>query len=688
MPRDLFEEAGIQPQQEPRDLFEESGINPSQNQQVSPEMYHRRQSEDTTGFKGIAQDALQSAKGLLSGLGNMALSLPGEAYGAGKQVITNPKRAASNAAAGVLGLPHTILNSPANVADYLARKQLISPHDLHVNNTPTTEEVADIFGIKGNEGGDALIRGLAEFAPGAKALKLLGTTGRVADVANAGINAAGENQDPLAAMLLGPAAEGIAKGVGKVAKLPKKLAPTNYYRGTLTPEELQRNLEITRGTNTGLGHVLDVPSLQRKQENTFPKIPFSSASETLQKVGHQVKEKGENLFNSILKGDEPENAGAAIRNGLQKAHRDIEIEQQRLFKKRDEEAEKHNVTASRFNLAKKAREILEEQKNNKELARELPTEVKKDLENYALNRPGTSLKTASILKGKIGDKAYQNKIARNKYEASIYGSLKEALESDIDHAISNSKSPNLKNYHEQANKHYQENLVPFEDPDVIKFTKKGGDTDLIVNHFLKTGKTDRPNLLRKITEKMSDKELSLFAHSYFSPSLEGGNFNPTKFKKLFDDLSDKQKQILFRNPEMKKQFEDFSVLAHKNQKSLYTMHNPPTGQQGVDVMTSLLHSALTGVGGLAGGISGAATGLIAPMVSGNIANRLITSEPFRERFVKKIIKKETKGEPLTKTERAMAEFTKHLNKTPAALRKAAPALELELNQYAGQEEQA
>ena len=36
----------------------------------------------------------------------------------------------------------------------------------------------------------------------------------------------------------------------------------------------------------------------------------------------------------------------------------------------------------------------------------------------------------------------------------------------------------------------------------------------------------------------------------------------------------------------------------------------------------------------------------------------------------------------------MAEFTKHLNKTPAALRKAAPALELELNQYAGQEEQA
>ena len=52
MPRDLFEEAGIQPQQEPRDLFEESGINPSQNQQVSPEMYHRRQSEDTTGFKG------------------------------------------------------------------------------------------------------------------------------------------------------------------------------------------------------------------------------------------------------------------------------------------------------------------------------------------------------------------------------------------------------------------------------------------------------------------------------------------------------------------------------------------------------------------------------------------------------------------------------------------------------------
>ena len=47
---------------------------------------------EDTGFAGVGKDIWQGAKEVPGALWNMAKALPSEAYGAGKQVVTEPVR--------------------------------------------------------------------------------------------------------------------------------------------------------------------------------------------------------------------------------------------------------------------------------------------------------------------------------------------------------------------------------------------------------------------------------------------------------------------------------------------------------------------------------------------------------------------------------------------------------------------
>src|SRR5690554_6512935 len=60
------------------------------------------QQQPTTGFKGIAQDIIESLRGAPSAIGSALAELPHEAYESGKQAVTHPIRALENLASGAV----------------------------------------------------------------------------------------------------------------------------------------------------------------------------------------------------------------------------------------------------------------------------------------------------------------------------------------------------------------------------------------------------------------------------------------------------------------------------------------------------------------------------------------------------------------------------------------------------------
>lgn len=152
MARDLFEEYGIEAtkkKKKPIDVFEAEDI------------YMPKESK---GLSGVASDAFHKAIETAMSIPGALMALPGEAYGAGKQILTDPKRALQNVGAGLGELGHGVLSAPGNVRDYLQKKDLVSENApslrLPESILPKEYNYAEAFGAEGHQPGDELLRGL------------------------------------------------------------------------------------------------------------------------------------------------------------------------------------------------------------------------------------------------------------------------------------------------------------------------------------------------------------------------------------------------------------------------------------------------------------------------------------------------------------------------------------------------
>ena len=262
----------------------------------------------------------------------------------------------------------------------------------------------------------------------------------------------------------------------------------------------------------------------------------------------------------------------------------------------------------------------------------------KDKGNY-------SLKKTDLLRGKIGKKineAYKN---GNDDLRDILRPLKEAATKDINEAIDKADNAHLNELRNKAFDFYKNEYAPFKEPEIEKFTIKGGDPDVLAASFFKKSTlSDRGNLLNKLTSKLSDKDKDLLAYSYFSNAIKEGQLNPNKLKGLYIDLGDKQKNALL-SKDMQKQLSDYSKLVKQNEHPLSLMFNPKTGYAGLNEIPwkTMLSGALAGAklggstlgttGSVIGGIGGAfAPGLLAkPIV------RELTNPNRRERLIERMI---------------------------------------------------
>lgn len=599
--------------------------------------------EARSGLKGIGQDIAESFSELPEQLASFFENLPEQAYKSGKQVVTNPVRAAGNIGAGLLEGGKGFLNIPANVADYLNARDIgrgETADSIRSLKIPDTGLEKAVLGE--DQEGDELLRGLASFIPYARAGGFAkGLAGAAKRGAAATAYATGQNQNPLDAFILALGAEGAGSAINKIKK-PGTFLPES----PLTDSELQEALRITKGTETGLGDVLENPFLKRQLENVLPEIPFSGANQAAQRTAQEVTSRGENILNE-LKGDvDTSDLGQSLFNALKKSESETRKIKNSKFKDLNDAAAEEGITTNRSNLRDVAEQALKEIEADPDLALLTDNATKTLLKNLSTEKGAGnySLRETDFLRGKLGDKAHDAYLDNNSELSNIYRSLRDAANKDINSSITNSGNKRLDALRDDAMNFYKREYAPFEEPEIMKFTKRGGDPDLLASYFVRNSKiADRANLLSKLTSKLSPEERKLLSYSYFSRSLKDGELNPSKLKTAYDSLGERQKRALLTEDGIKK-LDDFKGLVQKNIEPLNIMFNPKTGQRGSSILgwsptvISSLSALATGSIPLTAISAALPTMLAKPIV------KTLTNPKMRERIVESLIKSRAKNE--------------------------------------------
>lgn len=625
MPRDLFEDVSIQEKSGGRDLFADAGIEVEpdvrswwakqwdewQNRELSPEeVAEKKRMEDPIGslvehWKNLYQGGKDVVKGGAEYIGG----LPKKAGESFEQIQRDPGRAALNVGAGATEALKGLINLPAFTAEQVLKQgggkagKFLSeiPRNLQIGDTGLQEAI------------------LGEQQVGDEALQLLGNL--------VPVGAPGAVTKPL---------RGLVKGAETAVDAAK---PSSFLRGQLPISELQDNLRLVEGTNTGLGQVLDNPQLARFQENVLTSVPFSGATSALQKTKKQLTQKGHNLLEDLRGGAIPENLGSSMQEALKDAAAKVEKKKNQLYGNLNRRANELGIEIGRENLGQTALDLLEDVKQSPELARTVSKELLDDLKFMSDNQGLTqNLKLSNIYKGKLGDKAYDAYVRGDKYEYQLYKDLKKALDKDIEGALSSSSDKELSGLRKEANDYYKTDVAAFEEPEVVKFTRKGGDPDELLSTFLKTSRTsDRSNLLNKIMSKLPEEDKKLVPYAYYSRAMKEGELDPAKLRTLYKQLGDNQRKVLFEGTGLQDEFRDYIKLLDKNNAALNVGLNPPTGQKLLELATL----GLAGQFGHLGKAGGAALGA-------NLLNRYLTSPQAREKLIKKMIENEGRKPTLRK----------------------------------------
>lgn len=648
----------------------------------------------------ISEDIYHSLANAPGQIYESLLSLPKELAKTGVESIKHPISAAKNIGIGLAEGALGTLNAPRNIAEYLASKGTISPETAGMIPQVPIQGIEQSLGIEQPEEGMGLLRAIAGFTPvsrvGAAAKGLKGIGQRAAAAA---VYAAGQNQDPLQMALMEP----ILSGTGKAIESIPKAAPSAMLRGAAPMQEILERANAAAGTKAPLGDVLKNPGLKRFYENVMQTVPLGGVRNTLMDFGEQIDKQARSIYERLT-GEPVKNAGESIKSALKKAYDEAHEVKRNLYKKRDEIAEQSGVTSQREQFKKavyaldeeinadpltqafvdpKTKQIITEAKKalqpdikQRELFNALPPELQKQLELDMPVEPA-SLKNMQFLKSEIASLAREADIKGDRATARRLFILEDALAGDIENSIAGADNPALKAAHQAANKHYRENVLPFDDRDVAKYVKGQGDTDLLINSFLKTSRVaDRSNLLNKLVAKVPEHKGTLL-REFFQNQMKG-DFDPRQFARAYEKLQPKQRQILF-SKDQQAAMDNLSTLVNMGGEALSVMFNPKTGQRSQD-LKSLTAPILSGAVLSPGGLGSLLFGAAVPSLGTAALNKAMTSPAIRKRLIEKMLKTETKGASKA------AKLATKTGKAIAKSRSVTAPLELYLNTAAGYDE--
>lgn len=250
---------------------------------------------ENKGFSGIGEDIAESARNFPAAAMNMIPQIAKGASGAAKNIFTHPLKSALNVGAGVGEGAIALGNLPGNIMDYLARKGLVSQESadrtLHIPDLGIEKRL----GIDKGDEGDQFIKTISSFLIPGKAAKAL-LPGKAAVPAALAATAAGENQDPLQAAILGILGKKAFGMIGKTPEAIRAIPKLPANAGTALGTALQNSADYVSAI-PAVGKVI-APVAQPVLGMAGTKLKYASVTpETLAK---------EHLFGDITPHDLPE----------------------------------------------------------------------------------------------------------------------------------------------------------------------------------------------------------------------------------------------------------------------------------------------------------------------------------------------------------------------------------------------
>jgi hypothetical protein len=461
------------------------------------------------------------------------------------------------------------------------------------------------------------------------------------------------------------AADALLGGAGR-------LLPHKMFAGRVPAEELIENLRLTKGTETGIGNVIQSPALQRMLENNLPKIPFSGAQDASANVAHDLNTQAKVILNDLSHGVPEKNISSEIGDSLHKVFKEQTAIKNKLYEEPEKKAEELGYKIFAGSLGKTAKKYLDEieSKNILDLFPEERSLIKRaaNLKEGLMPKSKVGLftmldrekenvlglKEANMLKGKLSSEAKQYFASgdpTSRRKGQILSEFSKALKNDINTSLDVFSKygghPEIKEKYMAAEKNYAQNFSKFLDKDIYKFLGGGKSPEEIVSSFIKTGiSSDKSDQVRKLMNVLPEKTQDLVKYSYLSRALENGKVDPSKLKTLFgkNKLGPNQMDALFNRPGESQKMYDFMELSKLNSSPLNRMLNPNTGQKATDSLTPFLGGSIaTTIASLIGGPAGVAAGAGTVLGGARGLTNLLTNEKMREKLVKAIIADKQRG---------------------------------------------
>ena len=641
-----------------------------QELQAQNMMEPEEERQSTKGWGAVGRDVKESVKNVYPELLEMVKNLPGQAYGASKQLLTDPARFGKNIGAGLGEGGHGLLSTPGNIRDYLSERGIVSEESpsfrLSEKVLPKEYNYPKGVGIEGEESGDELIRALSGSAPyvAAGEMGAFGTLGRMGTRSLAqGSYQAGQNQNPLTAALMVPGAEVPIRG----ALSARNLKPTNLFRGHLDPQELLSNVEAAEGTNTPLGRIIGSPSLSHAFENATKDVPFAGGEQILSDVAGQVEGRGESIMGQLGKKVGSQDPNELVKSLMDKAYKEQTKIKNDLYRPVSELAKSENfqVELPTFTiLARNTSKFIEDSPLLKtdpafrsaynkmlgyvdpviEIESKILGENKKPLISKTIRPSIAESKMVANRLESEGRRNLRSPLDSDRATGNLYINLAESLKNDINEGINTRGSPELKKAYRTAETNYSKNFSPFLDKEIYKYLGPEKDAQTIVNEIIKPGTTDKYKEIQKVQKLLPKDQQNTLGFSYLSKAFDKeGKLNPKQLAQQVNRLGPRQFKALFPDETIRKQIINYGKLRGMNEEALSAMANPKTGWRNKKLLQGIAAGVVLGhTDPLIGALIGAA------VVGGSkYFNHLVTSEKFRQNFVEKMItndlsKKETR----------------------------------------------
>lgn len=622
-------------------------------------------SEPAKGWEGVGEDIGKSLKEVPTDLWEMIKQLPGEVFGA----ATHPGRIPQNLGAGLAQGGAGILNTPANIRDYLASKNIISNESpslrLPESILPKNYNYAEGVGLEGTEPGDALVQGIGASAPyvAGGELGALGIPARVGARAGAqGAFATGQNENPIKAAAMPASLEGLARGLPRLYEAAK---PTKLFRGNLPAEDLAANVRAAQGTNTDIGNIIGSPTLKQVFENLTTKWPGSGADKLLGKMANQVESRSEGLLAEAGEGIPAGDRNSILKKTIENVYDKQLKRKNELYKPVNKLAENEAFKLELPSLEKFSKEfgaavnkspLMKNDPALKKTFNEI-SKYKKATESTQLNTLGAdALMSKPIIKypSIVDAKALANRLdtesskhmrspnPTDHFIASKFSDAAKSIRKDVKDQIMEKGSPELKSAYKAAEKNYAENYSQFLDKDVYKLTRPDVDSQTIINDIIKPGKQgDKYTRIEKIQKLLPENQRNILGEAWLRNAIDKeGALNPKQFSQMINKLGPRQFEALFPDPAFRQKLLDYGRLRGMNEKALSRMANPATGQSlGVPTMIGSQIAGVTNAA-MSGNLPMVAAYGLGPQIGSNLMNKLLTNPATREKFIAKMLKNE------------------------------------------------